>query len=459
MIKGLLSFRAEKPILSAMWKSLALFIFGEPVTDRMPVRVRERIQNQQLQSEKLISWVQLALVTLFISLWAAAPAAGFNPDFNLVPWALGFYLLFTLARLWAAYRDALSRSFLTFSVIIDIGLLMVLIWSFHIQYNQPASFYLKAPTLMYVFIFIALRGLRFEPGYIVLAGLTAALGWGVMMLYVVQAEAGNPMITRDYVTYMTSNAILIGAEIDKIVSIVLVTGVLAIAVLRAQRSLYRAIIESTAAQDLSRFVSKEVADRITSADRAIQPGEGESKVASILFTDIEGFSSASENMTPDELASTINEYFQAVGAVVDRYGGAVLLFEGDAMLVAFNAVTPLENHPAAALDCALEIQEICVNRTFGQGVHLLTRAGINTGQLVVGAVGTADRLTFTVYGDTVNVAARLEQLNKEHGTYIMCTQETVDACAGAYLFNFMGDCQVKGRDGPVKVYAVNRLKD
>ena len=94
------------------------------------------------------------------------------------------------------------------------------------------------------------------------------------------------MITRNYVTYLTSNAILIGAEVDKILSILLVTAVLVVAILRAQRTLNRAVLQSMAAADLSRFVSHEVAERITSADVAIQPGDGESKIATVMFTDI-----------------------------------------------------------------------------------------------------------------------------------------------------------------------------
>ena len=97
-----------------------------------------------------------------------------------------------------------------YSVIADTLLLMVLIWSFHLQYEQPPSFYLKAPTLLYVFIFIALRALRFEPQFVVLAGLVAVLGWILMVFYVAYgdpaftatAEGRVPdpeLLTRDYV--------------------------------------------------------------------------------------------------------------------------------------------------------------------------------------------------------------------------------------------------------------------
>lgn len=442
-----------------MRNALSTFIFGDPVGAQLPARVRERIAAQQCQAEKLISWVQLLLVLLFGGLWVAAPMSGRNPDFNLVPWALGIYLVFTLIRLIAAYRTILSRPFLMASVVIDMGLLMVLIWSFHIQYAQVASFYLKAPTIMYVFIFIALRALRFDPGYIVLAGVSAAVGWLLLLLFVLFVYAAEPMITRDYVEYMTSNAVLIEAEVDKMVSILMVTAVLAIAVMRARRSLYRAITESTAAQDLTRFVSKEVADRITQADHAIQPGDGEARVATVMFTDIEGFSTVSEKMSAGELARTINDYFQAVGDAVARHGGAVLMFAGDAMLVTFNAVTPQADHAARALQCALDIQRICTGRTFGDGVRLLTRCGIHTGPIVVGAVGTADRLNFTVYGDNVNIAARLEPMNKRYGTYVLCTQETADAARGAFLYTFRGEAPVKGRAAPVQLYSVEAVPD
>ncbi|MFP3386859.1 adenylate/guanylate cyclase domain-containing protein, partial [Tritonibacter sp. SIMBA_163] len=80
-----------------------------------------------------------------------------------------------------------------------------------------ASFYLKAPTLLYVFIFIALRALRFEARFVLAAGLTAAAGWALLVLYVVTVNPEDPMITRNYVTYLTANSVLLGAEFDKII--------------------------------------------------------------------------------------------------------------------------------------------------------------------------------------------------------------------------------------------------
>jgi len=115
---------------------LKLLLFGETAPLEMPVRVSAAIERQQAQSEILIGWVQLGVVIVFGTLYALSPKT-FDMDVMIapVPWALAAYLAFTVVRLSLGYRDALTRWFLTLSVIIDMALLMVLIWSFHIQYE------------------------------------------------------------------------------------------------------------------------------------------------------------------------------------------------------------------------------------------------------------------------------------------------------------------------------------
>ncbi len=437
-----------------MWKP-SEFIFGKRPDTTLPERVLISIASQQQESEKLIGWVQLMLALIFASLWAVSPPSPNTFSFQPVPWAIAFYTVFTLGRLVYSYRGNLPDWLLVLSVVMDMGLLMTLIWSFHIQYMQPPSFYLKAPTLMYVFIFISLRMLRFEPKYIFVSGLAATVGWMILMAYVIYGVPGDPMITRNYVEYMTSNAILIGAEIDKMVSIGLVTVVLGIAAIRGRRALIRAVLDREAAQDLSRFISPEVARRITQADQAIQPGDGEAINASVLFTDIEGFSAYSETVSPKILAATLNQYFGAMCDVIDRNGGVITQFQGDAMLIVFNAISPLPDHARKAVETALEIRQICATRTFGDGKLLPTRCGINTGDIMVGAVGAQDRLVFTVHGDNVNIAARLEQLNKEHGTYVMLTEETRRGAGEGYRFRRVCDCVVRGREAPTTVYTID----
>ncbi|MDX1541311.1 MAG: hypothetical protein R3349_07885, partial [Geminicoccaceae bacterium] len=203
-------------------------LLGPPLPGRVPDRVTRAIEQEQERSEVLVTLLQLAAVAVFGLLYTVTPKA-FPPGvpFEPVPVTLAIYTGFTLLRLWLALTRRLQRWFLALSVIVDIAVLMVTIWSFHLQYQQPAAVYLKAPTLMYAFILIALRALRFEPGFVLLAGFAASAGWLTLVGYAVYL--GEAPITHDWAEYMMSYSILLGAEFDKVVSLLMVPIILALA--------------------------------------------------------------------------------------------------------------------------------------------------------------------------------------------------------------------------------------
>ena len=325
--------------------------------ERLPARVRRTIARQEEDSEKLIGWVQLAIVLVFTVLYTVSPktfdqrAVLFEP----VPLALGGYAMFTLIRLALAYRKRLPDWFLYLSMVIDMVLLMGLIWSFHIQYHQPASFYLKAPTLLYVFIFIALRALRFEPRFVLTAGLVAAAGWGGMMTYAMTIDPLDHMLTRNYVEYLTSNKILIGAEIDKMLTIVLVTGILALALGRARHLLVTSVAEGAKARDLARFFAPEVADRITAAEQRILPGQGDARDAAILMVDLREFTRLAADMAPGEVIGLLAEYQARIVPAIRQHGGVIDKFMGDGIMATFGALTPSATFAADAIRAVEEL--------------------------------------------------------------------------------------------------------
>jgi adenylate cyclase len=383
----------------------------------LPARVDSAIVRQQDASERLIGWIQLAVVVTFGTLYALSPktftkSAPFAP----VPYVLLAYFGFTVMRLLLAYRGRLAGWLLTLSVVIDMTLLMGLIWSFHLQYGQPPSFYLKAPTLLYVFIFIALRALRFEARYVVLAGLAGAIGWGFLIIYVLISEPGNPMITRNYVTYLTSNSILLGAEFDKIVSILVVTAILALAIYRARRLLVRSVVEEAAARDLSRFFAPEIANRIKGSEHEIHAGEGELRDAAILVTDIRGFTPYSTTVPPSEVIQLLTEYQARMVPLIQQHGGSVDKFLGDGVLATFGVALPSETYAADALAAAAAViaegDAWAAERRRDGKPPLQVNASVATGRVVFGAVGDASRLEFTVIGDAVNLAAKLDKHSK-----------------------------------------------
>lgn len=423
----------------------------------LPERLKKIIRDQQERSEILISAIQVMIVSILGLLYAVSPKT-FSADvtFAPVPWALGAYLLFSLCRLWLAILRKLPDWMLYLSAVLDIALLMGLIWSFHLQYEQPPSFYLKVPTLLYVFIFICIRALHFDPRFVIATGVSAVVGWALMVAFVLIDNPADPMITRDYVEYMTSNSVLIGAEFDKMVSIIMVTGVLALALHRARKLLIDAVIEGSAARDLSRFVPLEVANQVTWSEEGATTGKGEVSQTTILFTDIEGFTSISESLPPEDLIAALNQYFSLIAKPIEANGGVISQFQGDAVLATFNAPKPDPDHASNAIEAALQIQQALKGKTFGHNTPFNTRIGINTGLVVGGLVGSGDRVGYTVHGDSVNLTARLEQLNKEYGTRIMISENTYRLVAPEkFAFRSLGDVLLRGKKQPIGIYAID----
>ena len=409
---------------------LGRFLFGEAPDANPPERVRVAIARQQYESEILIGWVQLAVVVTFGVLYAVSPKT-FDARlmFAPVPWALGFYGVFTLLRLALAYGNYTPGWFLGLSVVLDMSLLMGLIWSFHLQYDQPPSFFLKAPTLLYVFIFVALRALRFDALYVVLAGLVAALGWFLMVAYVFYFQGMDPL-TRNYVEYMTSSKMLLGAEFDKIISILLVTLILAVAIVRARRLLIRSAIEETAAADLSRFLPAELAQQIKEQETRVQAGEGELTDAATLTCDIRDFTKYSMNYDPREIMVLLADYQSRMVPIINKHGGVIDKFPGDGIMVMFNTVTKSETFAADALRCVDDMCTACIDwgkeREAAGEQALQVVWSVAAGPVVFGAVGDTTRLEYTVIGDSANLAAKLEKQTRTEAVHGLTTKETFD---------------------------------
>jgi adenylate cyclase len=404
------------------------FLFGPPLPSRLPERVQDAILEEQQTSEILVTLLQLLAIVTFAILYTLSPK-GFPPSvpFEPVPVTLTVYAAFTLVRLWLAWQRRLKPWFLALSVIVDITMLMVTIWSFYLQYEEPPAIYLKAPTLMYAFILIALRTLRFEPWLVMLAGLSAAAGWLCLVAYAVIAEGGAE-ITHSFATYATSYQILLGAEFDKVVSLLMVTAILAIGLLRARKLLFRAVADQLAAAELSRFFAPEVAGRIRESDIALEPGQAELREAAVLMVDLRGFTPLSQRLAPDEVMRLLSEYQSRVIAAVTAHGGSIDKFMGDGILASFGAIRPSPSFAADALRAVEDLLEACAawageRRAAGLPAPPVG-AAVATGPVMCGTIGDRTRLEYTVIGEPVNLAAKLEKHTKAEQARALCTAET-----------------------------------
>ncbi|HMB75748.1 MAG TPA: adenylate/guanylate cyclase domain-containing protein [Kiloniellaceae bacterium] len=429
----------------------------------LPLRVREAIQKQEEATERLISWFQLFVVLTLGSLYMTGPKP--NVGFDIIPWALATYLILTLMRLAWTHARPLPDWIVGLSAVVDILLLMALIWSFHLRYGQPPSFYLKAPTILYVFIFIALRALRFEARFVILTGLAACLGWGALMLYVLKSNPADSMITRDYVAYMTSNAILLGAEFDKIISILLVTTIIAVSLFRAKRLLIRAVSDQAAAQELSRFFAPEVAAKIKGSDREIRAGSGEIREAAILNLDMRGFTRFAATASPDATMSLLSDYQSQMAPVLRKHGGSIDKYLGDGIMATFGAATPSTTYAADALRALRECMAVAAEWQADRRRRNLPCPAVNgalaSGPILFGAVGDERRLEYTVIGDAVNLSAKLEKANKETGARALCDGLTYErALAQGYeaeedMPRLQG-IEVAGLEAPIDLVVIAR---
>ena len=209
----------------------------------------------------------------------------------------------------------------------------------------------------------------------------------------------------------------------------------------------------TIRETFGRYVDESVASTILERQG---DANGEIRDATILFTDIAGFTTIAEYLAPHELVAALNEYLETVLAPIRAHGGVVNTFIGDGLFASFNMPLLCEDHACAAVRAAIDIQRAVGGRTFGdQGVALATRVGISTGPVIGGSIGAGQRMSFTLLGDTVNLAARLEELNKHHGTRILVSQSTHDACGGRFAFGALGQIPVRGRSEAIAIFSVD----
>ena len=208
---------------------------------------------------------------------------------------------------------------------------------------------------------------------------------------------------------------------------------------------------------LTRYVTKQVVDLILEHPESIIL-DGEEREATVLFSDIRGFTSLSETMTPTEVVQMLREYFKLmVGAVFD-FQGTVDKFIGDAIMAIFGAPTPQPNHAELAVKTALRMKSLLgeFNETRKkQGEQpIYIGVGINTGEVVVGNIGSEKRLEYTAIGDAVNLASRLEGINKQYGTDIIISETTYLQAKECLEVRELDEVRVKGKSRPVKIFEV-----
>lgn len=399
----------------------------------------------------VVALVLLALVWPWPEAWTGAGVV-------LLLLALGCLHIWLIAsgreRPWHRYLLAACD----FSVLATLAATAPLLSSAEIP--QHLVFQTFGPT--YLFLLVALSALSLSPRYVISVGcLAVATVW--VVFFIVTADLTETVSWTDLPEDATEEEFLavllnpnyIGTGTRFVESLILLFSalLLAAAVSRARRLVWqRAEAEAKRRRTLEvfgRYVPDTVAARLADGAGALAP---QAREATILIADIAGFTKLAEGRPPAELIPVLNDFFALSGEVITDCGGVIVGFLGDGFLAAFNVADDIPDHAGRAITAAQALLAQ-VGQVRFDGQKLSLRIGIATGPVAAGSVGGRHQ-AYTVYGDTVNLAQRLEVLNKETGTSLLISEATWQAAGLGPQGRAVGQLLVRGRDAAVSAYTV-----
>jgi adenylate cyclase len=208
----------------------------------------------------------------------------------------------------------------------------------------------------------------------------------------------------------------------------------------------------------TRFISPEMVDQMI-ATRDINSLNKRADVT-VLFSDIRGFTTLSEKLAPEDVVGLLNPYLEAMGRIIHKHGGTVDKYEGDAIVAFFGEPVPYRDHASRAVRAAVEmLTELnALAERFTREKRAVSRfdigVGINSGEVFVGLIGSAQRINYTIIGDNANLAARLQDLTKKYVWPIIISESTRQQVKDEFETDFADSVVVKGKTEPVNIYKV-----
>ena len=299
---------------------------------------------------------------------------------------------------------------------------------------------LRLPNFLYLGVFLVGMALSYSPGLVVWTGIASIAAWSAGLLWVANLPDSITSTSRDALDSGLSTQAVISSFLDprtvsltnwynRIVFLVLVTLILALTVWRSRKLVHRQVAAEAERAALSRYFSpnilRELSTNAAALDRpATQP-------VAVLFADMVGFTTISERLAPDALFGLLRDFHGRLARIAFAHDGTVDKYIGDAIMVHFGTPRPRTDDPVRALACAAamiaEIQSWTIERIrTGEG-PIRIGIGVHYGEVLVGNIGDTRRLEYTVLGDTVNVASRLERLTRQTGACLMVSDDLVRA--------------------------------
>ncbi|TWU24733.1 adenylate/guanylate cyclase domain-containing protein [Bythopirellula polymerisocia] len=410
--------------------------------------VTDLLASAARQGELGIAWGRLILGIAVTLIW---PIVHWNNLLALVPRVVAAFALGVLALIWTLYvfyrlRNANPSRALTYtSIAIDAVLINSLVMMYVIAPGASHQSIVEVHSTAFVYIAIVSAGVRFSRAA---AYFGAAIN-SVMLIALVATS-----------TIRVDNLRIIGGAEWLTVGIGLIgSTVLAVRIAtRTGRLVAQAAEETqrseTARSKLGAYISPEVADKVLKESELRLGGERQN--VAVLFSDLRGFTTYSESLEPEEIVEQLNDYMSVMVDTITQHGGIVDKFIGDGIMAVFGAPIPKPDDADRAVECAQDMMRAIDKHNQerkSKGLSKLKHGiGVHYGPVVAGNVGTPARAAYTVIGDTVNLASRLESMTKQVEADLIVSDEALQNCTRAHGIARIDEIHVPGRSGAVTIH-------
>ena len=418
----------------------------------------------EVRAERTIALVRVVVALLLGTIFVLAVIVHY-PEEATAPWGrqialaaatIGGYLGLGVLAYWVAtpqrYRRWVAWAFAT----LDVAFVVVSVWLGLVNIAMPANYMIVMPVVWVVPIVLAFAAMRYSP---LLQGYVAALMAAGLVL---AAVYGGPWIDANAVPPPQTISFFFGTppNVMRLLMLILAGLVLVIAVARTRRLLLRAIAETRRRANLTRYLPPAIADWLaeTSLDELRR---GRRQTVAVLFADIRGFCERAETMQPEALGAFVGAFRSRVAAAADTHGGLIDKFIGDAAMVVFGLPRTAPSDAAEAVRCGgaifAEVAAWNVARQAAGEAPVEISIGAHWGEAFCGAIGDETRLEYTVLGDTVNVAARLEQEAAAGPVPFIVSGTLLEAAgdaAGDLPWAELEARVLRGRRHPVRIFGV-----
>jgi adenylate cyclase len=442
------------------------------------VDVGEGIAREELAGLAYMFWGRLIALGI-LAVWVALTLPFERSGFYLA--ALAAFALLGAPPYLLARRGVGGTPITAAFLLLDAAILtyILIVPPPYLVDSWTPQLNLRLPNFLYLGLFLVGMALSYSPALVIWTGAASIAAWSAGVLWVANLPDSIARSSRDALdsglsaasvisNFLNPRAVSLTTWSNQIVFLVLVTLILALAVWRSRQLVRRQVAAEAERTALSRYFSPNIVRELSTSGRAldrpaVQP-------AAVLFADMVGFTAISERLAPDALVDLLREFLGRLAGVAFAHDGTVDKYIGDAIMVHFGTPRPQKDDPARALACAAamiaEVGRWNAERAKAGEAPIGIGIGVHYGEVLVGNIGDARRLEYSVLGDTVNVASRLERLTRETGASLVVSDDLVRAVHGcavdpsALVAGLRRDQAhtVRGRREPVAIWCLAAME-